>query len=188
MPPQTLRVEMGRAFPRRLPRGPTVSRRGRYLFGELPEGDSMAVTSRDMSCSPAEVFKVLSDGWLLALWVVGASRIRDVDKTWPAPGSEAHHSVGTWPLLINDTTTVQKFVPDESMLLRARGWPVGEADVLITAAARPGGCRVTITEDASKGPARLIPKPVRAPLLNWRNVESLRRLAFLAERAVADQG
>ena len=143
----------------------------------------MATTSRDLSCSVARVFEVLSDGWLLGLWVVGASRIRAVDKSWPAAGSTAHHSVGTWPLLIDDTSSVVNVVPDNSLLLRARAWPAGEADVLITLTVLPQGCRVTIAEDAVKGPGRLIPKPLRAAALNWRNTESLRRLAYLAERA-----
>jgi hypothetical protein len=34
----------------------------------------------------------------------------------------------------------------------------------------------------SSGPATLVPKPVRTPPLHWRNVETLRRLAYLAER------
>ena len=40
-------------------------------------------------------------------------------------------------------------------------------------------------EDVTSGPARLVPKPVRTPMLAWRNIESLRRLAFLAERRAA---
>ena len=39
-----------------------------------------------------------------------------------------------------------------------------------------------IREDARKGPATLIPSPLRQPPLVWRNTETLRRLAYLAER------
>ena len=46
---------------------------------------------------------------------------------------------------------------------------------------RPDGCDVSITEDAVTGPARLVPGPLRHAALNWRNAETLRRLAFLAE-------
>ena len=52
--------------------------------------------------TPADVFAVLADGWLYPSWVVGASRVRGVDGTWPQPGSRIHHSVGVWPLLIDD--------------------------------------------------------------------------------------
>ena len=34
----------------------------------------MSATYRDMSCGSAQGFDALSDGWLLGLWVVGASR------------------------------------------------------------------------------------------------------------------
>lgn len=44
---------------------------------------------------------------------------------------------------------------------------------------------VVIEEDAAVGLARMIPKPVRDPLLTWRNSETLRRLALLAERRAA---
>jgi hypothetical protein len=38
-----------------------------------------------------------------------------------------------------------------------------------------------MVEDASHGPARFVPAPVRIPVLGWRNKESLERLAYLAE-------
>jgi hypothetical protein len=41
---------------------------------------------------------------------------------------------------------------------------------------------VVIEERAASGPGALLPGPVQDPLLHWRNTESLRRLAFLAER------
>ncbi|MDQ2739364.1 MAG: SRPBCC family protein [Actinomycetota bacterium] len=142
----------------------------------------MSVTRRDMKCRPEQVFAVLEDGWLMGLWVVGASRIRDVPANWPAVGSKVDHSVGTWPLLIDDSTSVESVVKDRSLRLRARAWPAGEADVHIEIDSRPDGCRVTISEDVVKGPGLMIPKLLRSALLNWRNGESLRRLAFLAER------
>lgn len=53
---------------------------------------------------PSAVWAVMSDGWLYPVWVVGAARMREVDDHWPAVGSWLHHSVGIWPLLINDNT------------------------------------------------------------------------------------
>ena len=38
-----------------------------------------------------------------------------------------------------------------------------------------------ITEDVVSGPARLVPARVRAAVIGARNVETLRRLALLAE-------
>ena len=141
----------------------------------------MSSTSRTISASPSEVFAVLSDGWLYATWVVGASRIRAVETAWPAVGSNISHSVGAWPLLIDDKTEVTECVPDERLRLKARAWPGGEADVIIDIAADPAGARVTITEDVVSGPARGIPAPIRSVLLDVRNKETLNRLSFLAE-------
>jgi uncharacterized protein YndB with AHSA1/START domain len=141
-----------------------------------------SVTARLIGAPPADVWRVLSDGWLYGLWVVGASRIRMVDGTWPAAGSEIQHSVGCWPATINDTTSVTSMEPEKELVLQARAWPGGEAAVHVILEPLGSSCRVTIREDATHGPARLIPGPVRRTVLDWRNRESLRRLAFLAER------
>jgi hypothetical protein len=150
----------------------------------------MSRTQRDMNCSVDDVYAILQDGWLYPLWVVGASRVRDVDDSWPDVGARIHHSIGAWPLLLNDTTSVTDCRPGRSLSLRARAWPAGEAQVVIELESLPdGGCRVTITEDAAKGPGRLIPAPIRTPLLHQRNVEALRRLSYVAEgRAMVPVG
>ncbi|QCW51571.1 SRPBCC family protein [Nocardioides dongxiaopingii] len=142
----------------------------------------MATNSRIVKAPPDKIWAVLEDGWLYPLWVVGASRMREVDDDWPAVGSRLHHSVGSWPLLIDDTTESLEVVPDTQLRLRARGWPGGEAEVLVTLEPHPEGTRVVIEEDAVRGPGVLVPRPVRSPLIGWRNVETLRRLALLAER------
>jgi len=134
------------------------------------------------SASPDQVWRVLADGWLYPLWVVGASRMREVEQAWPAVGSKLHHSFGVWPVLIDDNTEVTAADPGVSLGLRARGWPAGEAAVTITLEPVGAQTRVTIEEDAVSGPGVLVPKPVRAALIKWRNVETLRRLSFLAER------
>lgn len=144
----------------------------------------MAENTRLVHATPEQVWAVLSDGWVYPLWVVGAARIRAVDDAWPAVGSRLHHSVGLWPLLLDDDTEVLETTP-RSMTLRARAWPVGTARVVISW--RPIGTgadtrtEVTINEDADQGPGTLVPKPLRTPLIAWRNTETLRRLAFLAE-------
>ena len=128
-----------------------------------------------------DVWDVLADGWLYPLWVVGASRMRDVDADWPAEGSRIHHSVGVWPRLIDDHTHVLEAEPGRSLRLRARAWPLGEAEVVITLAPMEGRTEVTITEDTVSGPGVLIPGFLRQPSLKWRNTETLRRLRLLVE-------
>lgn len=139
-------------------------------------------TERSTTASPDAVWRILADGWLYPLFVVGASRMREVDATWPEVGARLHHSVGAWPVLVDDTTEVLAVRPDESLRLRARAWPGGEAEVTIRLVPEGGGTRLVIEEDAVRGPGLLVPRPVRHLQLRWRNVETLRRLALLAER------
>lgn len=134
-----------------------------------------------MRCQPSDVFAVLSDGWTYGLWVVGAARVRAVDAGWPAAGARIHHSVGVWPALLHDTTHSQGAEPPHRLSLRARAWPTGEAQVNFRVDPHDQGCVVTIDEKAVSGPAALIPGPVEAKLLKWRNAETLRRLSFIAE-------
>jgi uncharacterized protein YndB with AHSA1/START domain len=135
-----------------------------------------------MSVPPERVWEVLADGWLYPLFVVGASRMREVDDGWPAAGTRLHHSAGAWPLLVDDETEVLGSEPPRFLRLRARGWPAGEAEVTITVEPHADGCTVVLAEDAVSGPGRLMPAPLRTPMIAWRNTETLRRLAFLAER------
>ncbi|WP_344172551.1 SRPBCC family protein [Kribbella lupini] len=141
----------------------------------------MSENERLINASVDEVFAVLTDGWSYAGWVVGASRVRDVEEGWPNPGFSIHHSVGTWPLLINDTTTVEEYVPNSLLRLRVRAWPTGEGQVEFEATEKDGRCHLVIREHAVKGPAALIPAAVVDPVLSARNTETLRRLALIAE-------
>lgn len=138
-------------------------------------------TQRWFNCSAEQVFAVLGDGWLYPLWVVGATRMRDVDEGWPARGAKLHHSFGVWPLVIDDTTEVLEIEPDRRLILEARGWPVGTALVEITVQPDGHGSLVSMAEDISGGPAQLVPRPVREAAMDVRNRESLRRLGYLAE-------
>lgn len=142
----------------------------------------MSTNSRIVTASPEQVWRVLSDGWLYPVWVVGATRMRDVDDAWPAVGSQLHHSVGIWPVVVDDTTEVLEVRAPEYLRLRARAWPGGEAEVELLLEPAEGGTRVTIVEDVVKGPTALTPEPLRKLPLLWRNRETLRRLAFIAER------
>jgi uncharacterized protein YndB with AHSA1/START domain len=141
----------------------------------------MSVTTRTIDTTPERVWAVLADGWLYPLWVVGATRMRDVDRDWPEVGSRLHHSAGVWPAVVDDTTEVLEVVPGSLLRLRARGWPAGEAEVVITLSAQGAGTRVELREDAVSGPGRLLPSVVRQPAIHVRNVEALQRLAAIAE-------
>lgn len=141
----------------------------------------MSTNVRVLQCTPEDVFRVLGDGWLYPCWVVGASRMREVEERWPQPGSRLHHSFGVWPALINDATVVEVHEPPRRMVMRAKGWPVGEARVTIDVKPRGPASVVRIQEEAVAGPGRYIPPFLLDPWLHWRNTETLHRLAYLAE-------
>ena len=143
------------------------------------------MTSRTVAASTQDVWEVLADGWLYALWVVGAARVRDVEATWPAKGSKIHHSVGVWPLLISDHTEVLACDPGTSLQLLARGWPAGEAKVTIRLSDSSGGADVEIVEDVVSGPGLIVPPPLRQKAIEVRNVECLRRLGMIVEGRAA---
>ncbi len=146
------------------------------------EAQDSAEVSRQVQAPVEAVWAVLCDGWLYATWVVGASRIREVDDAWPGQASQIHHSAGVWPALLNDTSQVLRVRPLEELVLKARGWPIGEAHVFLTLEPISAqACIVRMREDAVAGPGKLVPKPVRQALLVPRNRESLARLALLAE-------
>lgn len=134
-----------------------------------------------MEASPDQVWSVLADGWLYSSWVVGAARIRQVEHDWPATGSRIHHSAGMWPLMLDDDSEVLEADPPRRLVLRARGWPAGEAQVTILLHPHGPHTEVEILEDAVRGPGLLVPRPVRSVTLGLRNTETLRRLALIAE-------
>ncbi len=143
----------------------------------------MSVTERSINADPAQITAVLADGWNYADWVVGAVHIRNVDPTWPQPGSRVHHRVGAWPLTINDNTEVISWDPDHSLLLRARLWPFGEATVHLTwQAADPATCRVRMEEQFVDGPALALRNQIGDVVLHARNKEALVRLGHLTRK------
>ena len=142
----------------------------------------VVTVTREFHAPAQAVWDVLADGWFYATWVVGASRVRGVDEGWPAEGTRIHHSFGVWPAVISDTTHVLRSIEPSELVLKAKGWPAGEAKVVITVT--PHGaeqCTVSMTEDAVTGPGTLMPRPLRQLAIGPRNVEALRRLAYLAE-------
>ena len=105
-----------------------------------------------------------------------AAPARGAEKraTWP-------DGLGVWPVLINDKTVLLEWDPPRRAVLRAHGWPIGEAQVTIEVKPSGTGSLVRILEDAVEGPGRLVPSPIRRIGLRIRNRETLQRLAYLAE-------
>ena len=141
----------------------------------------MVTVERESRASAESVWNVLADGWLYSSWVVGAARVRSVYPSWPAVGAELQHSQGAWPLLLDDVTRVKASVTAQELVLHGKARPLGEVAIRLLLEPRPAGCLIVIEEDAIGGPMKSLPAPVRAALIRPRNVESLRRLAYLAE-------
>ncbi|TVT20041.1 SRPBCC family protein [Amycolatopsis acidiphila] len=141
----------------------------------------MVEISREVPAPPDAVYRVLADGWSYGSWVVGNSRVRQVDESWPEPGSRIHHSAGVWPLRINDVTVVRSVEPERRLDLHAELWLFGSAEIRITLEPLDSGrTRVVMAEELTRGPARLVPGPLQTLALWPRNAESLRRLADIA--------
>ncbi len=145
----------------------------------------MSVQTRRIAAAPDRVWDVLADGWFYSGWVVGASHIRRVEPGWPQVGTQLHHSVGSWPVMVSDTTKVLESKPGERLVLQARGWPLGEARVELDLAADGDGCRVTMTETPTHGPGQWLHNPLQDKALDARNRESLARLADMVEGGAA---
>lgn len=143
----------------------------------------MSFTTIHVDSTPARVFAVLSDPRSYGDWVVGSDEIRDADESWPTAGSRFHHTVGSGPLKVRDHTEVLESRPPHRLVLRARARPLGTALVTLTIVPERDGCEVILREQAADPLSRLLFNPVAQPLLHLRNVESLRRLKRLAERA-----
>ncbi|WP_430780112.1 SRPBCC family protein [Actinoplanes sp. G11-F43] len=144
----------------------------------------MATVARTVQAPPDRVFAVLADGWTYSDWVVGTVHIRDVDEAWPAVGSRLRHKAGPWPLSLHDSSEVIACEPGRELRLKAGLWPLGAAEVLIRLhpVSEGAATRVVIEEDFSEGPLRWARNKLNDLILHRRNVESLRRLADVAER------
>lgn len=133
-----------------------------------------------MPVPPEAVWDALADAGGFGYWVVGSNEIRDVDETWPAPGSRFHHTVGIRPLRVSDHTESLEAQRPSLLRMRAKARPVGTAQVTLTMTPQDGGTRVRITENPDGLTAWLSLNPLVQLLVKGRNAESLMRLEELA--------
>jgi uncharacterized protein YndB with AHSA1/START domain len=142
----------------------------------------MARTTTYVDASPDRIFEVLDDAWTYEFWVVGAKEIRSVDPEWPAEGAAFHHRVGMGPFTVADSTSILERERPRHLKLRARARPTGVAHVAIDLEPSGTGTNVVMTEAPVEGPAAKLHNPLQDKLIDRRNVETLRRLKWLAER------
>lgn len=146
------------------------------------------MVERVIKAPPERVFAVLSDGWSYSDWVVGTAHIRGVDPGWPEPGTKLYYQAGLWPLTLSDTTLVLESQPPARLVLRPRLRVLGELTVCFDLApVDTDATRVTMAEHIEQGPVRWVWTKAYDLAMHTRNVETLRRLADLAERAADGQ-
>ena len=142
----------------------------------------MSKTVRETTASPERVFEVLSDPENYGHWVVGSRFIRGADPGFPATGTRFYHQVGFGPIRINDNTEVLESDPPRRLVLKAKARPAGVARVELDLVRLTGGTKIVMREEPASPMSRLAHNPAADLLLHGRNVESLRRLAELAEK------
>jgi hypothetical protein len=147
----------------------------------------MATISRFVAAPPDAVWAELADGWSYSSWVPGTVKIRAVDDAWPAVDSKIHHSVGLWPLTLQDETESTRCEKPYRLTLQARGWPAGEAVVDISLTAVAGGTDVAVHETPTRGPGAWVNNPLTEVVLGHRIREMLDRLGRIAEGRAAQR-
>src|SRR3954469_23670302 len=147
------------------------------------EVDSSLTVKRNTTATRQQVWSVIADGWTYLQWVVGNSRMRAVDPQWPAAGSTIHHSIGVWPLLVDDVTVVEECVPLQQLVLLAKGRPFGKARITMRLFdIEGGGCRIEMAEVPVGAPLGWVPNRLALAAAIPRNRECTWRLAAIAER------
>ena len=145
------------------------------------KNETMARNSITISATPETVFDVLDDAYAYPRWVVGARRVRSVDATWPAVGSQFHHAIGTALGELHDSTQVIERDRPRHVVLEVRFRPTGVASVAIDVAPDGSGSVVTLDESPIAGPATWVPRILVEPILTLRNALSLQRLRHEVE-------
>jgi len=123
---------------------------------------------------PDAVFGVLADGDRYADWVVGAKQIRHTEPGFPRPGTRLHHTLGTGPVEVSDTTDVVVSEPPLRLELDAhiRGL---RATVRFVLHPDSTGTNVVMEEEVANRATRVLARVTRA-VVATRNAETLWRL------------
>ena len=146
----------------------------------------MSTTRRQIAAPPERVWSVLADADNYAHWVVGARDVRDADPGFPAVGTSFGHTLSLGPIDLKDESEVVESDPPFRLVLHVKARPLGRGTVELDLVAEGGGTHVTMHEGPASPVARLVYNPLMDLALHGRNVESLRRLAELAEGHVPE--
>lgn len=124
---------------------------------------------------PDRVFALLADPDSYPRWLIGAKRIRHVDREWPAPGTRFDHEVGVGgPLTVEDSSVSQGVGPGRHLELEVRFRPLGRAEVTFDVSSEGDGTLVSM-EEHPIGPLAALSWAL-GPLIAARNAKSLANL------------
>jgi uncharacterized protein YndB with AHSA1/START domain len=140
----------------------------------------MSVNEQFVDAPPTAVWDVLADAPSYEEWVVGNKEIRSPDPGWPAPGTQFGHKVGFGPVAVKDKTVSLESQPRHRLMINVRVLPAGHGIVTFELQEEGSGTLVRMEEQPAGGPAKYT-WPLLDPLVKLRNVETLRRLARVAE-------
>ena len=141
----------------------------------------MSFNSREMDVGVEVAFATLTDPTTYPRWLVGAQAIRDVDATWPKPGSRFHHVVGFGPLKIPDHSEVLEIEPGHLLRLKVKARPFVSAVATFTVVGDDHRCVVSVEEEPTTQMLGPVARVVLDPSIHLRNHRSLARLAAVLE-------
>lgn len=145
----------------------------------------MAYTSRTLQASRDVVWNVLIDPHTYPDWLIGASRVRDVDDTWPSVGSRFRHRVGIGWMAIPDHSAVLDVDPGRLLRLEVKARPLISAVVTFVLVSDETGTVVSMEEEPRLRRIGNAVRPVMDPTIHVRNHRSLRRLDRIVQRRAA---
>ena len=145
----------------------------------------MATTTREIAAPPERVWAVLADAHRYADWVVGAKTVRGVDGQWPEVGAKFHHTVGVWPVHLQDNTSVLECSAPRRLVLQARLRPIGQVRIELDLRPSAQGTLVSILEIPISPAVARWATALIDPITYKRNTEALRRLADVVTEGVS---
>ncbi|WP_030378270.1 MULTISPECIES: SRPBCC family protein [unclassified Streptomyces] len=132
--------------------------------------------------SPADVWRLLSDGRRYGEWVTGTQQVLAADPHWPEVGARLKVRVGVGPLVLDDTCVVRICEPRHRLELEARADPFGSARIAMRLIPWGESTLFTLDWHPLRGPGtRMHGLPVDY-VVKVRNGMMLRKLARLAVR------
>jgi uncharacterized protein YndB with AHSA1/START domain len=145
----------------------------------------MAYTSRTLLAPREAVWDTLIDPGTYPDWLIGASKIRNVDRSWPGVGSRFQHRVGIGWLSIPDHSEVVAIGPGRLLRLEVKARPLVSAVVTFVLVSDGTGTAVAIEEEPKLRTIGNIVRPVMDPTIHIRNHRSLRRLDRVVQERLA---